>query len=277
MWCATRTLCSCRKGLEMAAPRQPRPRGIWWTHRLGNEERTEIMRSWTCIGETAGRGLGKKAVWDGHMRGGLGLWEARSESRLVAHPPVLVPSLPTCIRTSPWHLSPSPRAASRSSTLVINFNICVITAMQTWEGNLWGKWDHHHPTYQFGSGYQQIWEVCRQIWVFYRFFSCILYTTNTLIDAKYLYGKNMPGMGVGWCGLIGPWSKWGEKRCIFQKANLKEPEKEQSPFKCFSWCVFFFHPPVVCCLRERWEQPPSPSVGACHIVLLQFYISIKAM
>ena len=33
------------------------------------------------------------------------------------------------------------------------------------------------------------------------------YTTNTLIDAKYLYGKHTLGMGVGWYGLIGPWSK----------------------------------------------------------------------
>lgn len=89
----------------------------------------------------------------------------------------------------------------------------------------------------------------------------------------------MLGMGVVWGGVV--WINWTlermrKKKCSFQKPTSKEPGKEQSPFKC-SQCVYFFHPPVVCCSRERWEQPQSSSVGACHIVLLQFYISIKAM
>jgi hypothetical protein len=35
----------------------------------------------------------------------------------------------------------------------------------------------------------------------------IQYTTNILIDAKYLYDKNMLGMRVERCGLIGLWSE----------------------------------------------------------------------
>jgi hypothetical protein len=60
----------------------------------------------------------------------------------------------------------------------------------------------------------------------------IQYTTNILIDAKYLYDKNMLGMRVERCGLIGLWSEWG-KNVLFKNTNLKEPGKEQSPFKCF--------------------------------------------
>lgn len=33
-------------------------------------------------------------------------------------------------------------------------------------------------------------------------FACTQYTTNTLIDAKYLYRKHMLGMGVMWCGVV---------------------------------------------------------------------------
>lgn len=87
----------------------------------------------------------------------------------------------------------------------------------------------------------------------------------------------MLGMGVGWYGLIGPWSECGEKNAFFKKQTSKSLEKNKSPFKCFSVCIFF---PSPCCFLLQGEVEAAavpPSVGACHTVLLQFYISIKAM
>ena len=152
----------------------------------------------------------------------------------------------------------------------------MITAMQRQKGNLRGTWDPFQllslvqASNRFGiladkSGY------------FTNSFASTQHTTNTLIDAKYLYRKHMLGMGVAWCGLIGPWSEWEKKNMQFSKS---QPQKSLEKNKALSSALgeyFFFHPPVVCCSRERWEQPQSSSVGACHIVLLQFYISIKAM
>lgn len=139
------------------------------------------------------------------------------------------------------------------------------------KGTLSGERDAH-PTHQFGSGYQQIWGLCGKIWIFCKFFSFIRYTTNTLIDAKYLYGKNMLGMGVGWYGLIGPWSECGGKIAFFKKQTSKSLEKNKALSSTSQW-VFFSHPLVVCCSRERWERPQSPlsrCLSHCVITILYF-------
>lgn len=151
----------------------------------------------------------------------------------------------------------------------------MITAVPRRKGTLSGERDAH-PTHQFGSGYQQIWGLCGQIWIFCKFFSFIWYTTNTLIDAKYLYGKNMLGMGVGWYGLIGPWSECGGKIAFFKKQTSKSLEKNKA-LSSASWCVFFSFPLLFAAPGRGGSGRSPPSVGAYHTVLLQFYISIKAM
>lgn len=62
-------------------------------------------------------------------------------------------------------------------------------------------------------------------------------TTNTLIDAKYPqrqeHAGNWGGMGcINWT-----LKRMRGKNVLFNKASLKEPIKEQSPFNCFSPCV----------------------------------------
>lgn len=86
----------------------------------------------------------------------------------------------------------------------------------------------------------------------------------------------MLGMGVVWCGLIGPWSE-GEKEMHFSNSTPQRAWKRTKSFQVLLLvCIFF---PSPCCLLLQGEvgAAATPSGGACHIVLLQFYISIKAM